>query len=155
MFYPNRIGNRLANYLVLKIWLLLVLQRWLEKWPKKAAFVRLAGEGDWHHQFKAVALLWISPFPYIVFNYASVATNVKYYPYIAGSMAGTIHETFLAIYRFVLTSCLLFFWSFFFCSLIMPDTHCGEFVLLNKYTTLWMKPLACYIWFTLCDSWFF
>ena len=109
MFYPNRIGNRLANYLVLKIWLLFVLQRWLEKWPKKAAFVRLAGKGDWHHQFKAVALLRISPFPYIVFNYASVATNVKYYPYIAGSMAGTIHETFLAIYRFVLTSCLLFF----------------------------------------------
>lgn len=74
------------------------IHRWLEKWPKKAAFVRLAGEGDWHHQFKAVALLRISPFPYIVFNYASVATNVKYYPYIAGSMAGTIHETFLAIY---------------------------------------------------------
>lgn len=74
------------------------IHRWLEKWPKKAAFVRLAGEGDWHHQFKAVALLRISPFPYIVFNYASVATNVKYCPYIAGSMAGTVHETFLAIY---------------------------------------------------------
>jgi len=74
------------------------IHRWLEKWPKKAAFVRLAGEGDWFHQFRAVALLRISPFPYIVFNYASVATNVKYCPYIAGSMAGTIHETFLAIY---------------------------------------------------------
>uniref|UniRef100_A0ACD5UYE8 Uncharacterized protein n=1 Tax=Avena sativa TaxID=4498 RepID=A0ACD5UYE8_AVESA len=74
------------------------IQRWLEKWPKKAAFVRLAGEGDWAHQFRAVALLRISPFPYIVFNYASVATNVKYCPYIAGSMAGTVHETFLAIY---------------------------------------------------------
>ncbi|KAL6871488.1 hypothetical protein ACP4OV_014317 [Aristida adscensionis] len=74
------------------------IHRWLEKWPKKAAFVRLAGEGDWFHQFRAVALLRISPFPYIVFNYASVATNVKYCPYIAGSMAGTVHETFLAIY---------------------------------------------------------
>ncbi|KAG8080636.1 hypothetical protein GUJ93_ZPchr0007g5489 [Zizania palustris] len=74
------------------------IHRWLEKWPKKAAFVRLAGEGDWLHQFRAVALLRISPFPYIVFNYASVATNVKYFPYIAGSMAGTVHETFLAIY---------------------------------------------------------
>uniref|UniRef100_A0A0E0AJF5 VTT domain-containing protein n=1 Tax=Oryza glumipatula TaxID=40148 RepID=A0A0E0AJF5_9ORYZ len=74
------------------------IHRWLEKWPKKAAFVRLAGEGDWFHQFRAVALLRISPFPYIVFNYASVATNVKYGPYIAGSMAGTVHETFLAIY---------------------------------------------------------
>ncbi|XP_066385087.1 uncharacterized protein [Miscanthus floridulus] len=78
------------------------IHRWLEKWPKKAAFVRLAGEGDWHHQFKVVALLRISPFPYIVFNYASVATNVKYYPYIAGSMAGTIHESFLAIYRYLI-----------------------------------------------------
>uniref|UniRef100_A0A0E0LKD3 VTT domain-containing protein n=1 Tax=Oryza punctata TaxID=4537 RepID=A0A0E0LKD3_ORYPU len=77
------------------------IHRWLEKWPKKAAFVRLAGEGDWFHQFRAVALLRISPFPYIVFNYASVATNVKYGPYIAGSMAGTVHETFLAIYRFI------------------------------------------------------
>lgn len=74
------------------------IHRWLEKWPKKAAFVRLAGEGDWFHQFRAVALLRISPFPYLVFNYASVATNVKYGPYIAGSMAGTVHETFLAIY---------------------------------------------------------
>jgi len=89
----------------------MVLQRWLEKWPKKAAFVRLAGEGDWHHQFRAVALLRISPFPYIVFNYASVATNVKYCPYIAGSMAGTIHETFLAIYRFVHISCPFHFFD--------------------------------------------
>jgi len=90
----------------------MVLQRWLEKWPKKAAFVRLAGEGDWHHQFRAVALLRISPFPYIVFNYASVATNVKYCPYIAGSMAGTIHETFLSIYRFVHISCPYHFFFF-------------------------------------------
>ncbi|XP_072961216.1 uncharacterized protein [Typha angustifolia] len=74
------------------------IHRWLEKWPKKAAIVRLAGEGDWSHQFKAVALIRISPFPYIIFNYASVATNVKYGPYICGSMAGTVHETFLTIY---------------------------------------------------------
>ncbi|KAK3126977.1 hypothetical protein QOZ80_7AG0566330 [Eleusine coracana subsp. coracana] len=82
------------------------IHRWLEKWPKKAAFVRLAGEGDWFHQFRAVALLRISPFPYIVFNYASVATNVKYCPYIAGSMAGTLHETFLAIYSGILLQSL-------------------------------------------------
>ena len=90
----------------------IVLHRWLEKWPKKATFLRLAGEGDWHHQFKAVALLRISPFPYIVFNYASVATNVKYYPYIAGSMAGTIHETFfcnIQVCTYLMSSVLLIF----------------------------------------------
>lgn len=74
------------------------LHAWLEKWPKEAAIVRLAGEGDWLHQFRAVVLLRISPFPYIVFNYASVATNVKYCPYIVGTMVGTIHETFITIY---------------------------------------------------------
>ncbi|XP_073002088.1 uncharacterized protein [Typha latifolia] len=74
------------------------LQRWLENWPKKAAIIRLAGEGDWFHQFRAVALLRISPFPYLIFNYASVATNVEYGPYICGSMVGTVHETFITIY---------------------------------------------------------
>ncbi|KAJ3678648.1 hypothetical protein LUZ60_002451 [Juncus effusus] len=74
------------------------LHSWLERWPKKAAIVRLAGEGDWFHQFRAVALIRVSPFPYIVFNYASVATNVTYGPYISGSMVGTIHETFITIY---------------------------------------------------------
>ncbi|XP_020085074.1 Golgi apparatus membrane protein TVP38-like [Ananas comosus] len=74
------------------------IQRWLKKWPKKATIVRLAGEGDWFHQFRAVALLRISPFPYLVFNYASVATNVGYGPYICGSMVGTVHETFITIY---------------------------------------------------------
>jgi len=76
------------------------MQRWLEKWPKKAAIVRLSGEGDWFHQFRAVTLLRISPFPYIVFNYAAVATNVKYFPYICGSLVGTVPEIFLTIYRF-------------------------------------------------------
>ncbi|KAJ1694773.1 hypothetical protein LUZ63_011471 [Rhynchospora breviuscula] len=74
------------------------LHIWLERWPKKAAIVRLAGEGDWFHQFRAVVLLRVSPFPYIIFNYASVATNVKYGPYFAGSMVGTLHETFITIY---------------------------------------------------------
>jgi uncharacterized membrane protein YdjX (TVP38/TMEM64 family) len=104
-----------------------LVQRWLEKWPKKAAFVRLAGEGDWFHQFRAVALLRISPFPYIVFNYASVATNVKYCPYITGSMAGTIHETFLAIYRSVHLSWLfcLFMLKLYFATFAfsMRDNH--------------------------------
>lgn len=75
------------------------INRWLEKWPDKAALVRLAGEGDWFHQFRAVTLLRISPFPYIIFNYAVVATKIKYGPYIAGSMVGIVPETFLTIYR--------------------------------------------------------
>lgn len=74
------------------------IQKWLERWPKKAAVIRLAGEGNWFHQFRAVALLRISPFPYIIFNYAVVATNVKYCPYIIGSYVGTIPEVFITIY---------------------------------------------------------
>lgn len=74
------------------------INRWLEKWPEKAAIVRLAGEGNWFHQFRAVTLLRISPFPFIIFNYAAVATNVKYFPYICGSLVGTVPETFMTIY---------------------------------------------------------
>ncbi|PKA64105.1 hypothetical protein AXF42_Ash005117 [Apostasia shenzhenica] len=74
------------------------MHRWLERWPKKSAIIRLAGEGDWFHQFRAVTLIRISPFPYIVFNYASVATNVKYFPYICGSFVGTVPEVFITIY---------------------------------------------------------
>lgn len=74
------------------------IHKWLERWPQKSALIRLAGEGNWFHQFRAVALLRISPFPYIIFNYASVATNVKYSPYIIGSFAGTVPEVFVTIY---------------------------------------------------------
>lgn len=74
------------------------VNEWLEKYPEKAAIVRIAGQGNWFHQFRAIALIRISPFPYIIFNYASVATNVKYGPYICGSLAGTVHEIFLTIY---------------------------------------------------------
>ncbi|OVA07741.1 SNARE associated Golgi protein [Macleaya cordata] len=75
---------------------------WLEKWPEKAAIIRLAGEGDWFHQFRAVVLLRISPFPFIIFNYASVATNVKYCPYIFGSLVGVVPEIFVSIYSGIL-----------------------------------------------------
>ncbi|XP_068651318.1 uncharacterized protein [Aristolochia californica] len=78
------------------------IHRWLEKWPKKAAIIRLAGEGNWFHQFRAVALLRVSPFPYIIFNYAVVATNVKYGPYIFGSLVGTVPEVFVTIYSGIL-----------------------------------------------------
>ncbi|KAJ6840001.1 uncharacterized protein M6B38_312185 [Iris pallida] len=74
------------------------IHTWLEKWPSKAEIVRLAGEGDGFHQFRAVALLRISPFPYIIFNYAAVATKVKYCPYIWGSLIGTVPEIFMTIY---------------------------------------------------------
>ena len=73
--------------------------KWLERWPKKSALIRLVGEGNWFHQFQDVSLLRISPFPYIIFNYASVATNVKYSPYIIGSFVGTVLEVFVTIYR--------------------------------------------------------
>ncbi|XP_010277426.1 PREDICTED: uncharacterized protein LOC104611870 [Nelumbo nucifera] len=78
------------------------IQRWLEKSPKKAAIIRLAGAGDWFHQFRAVTLLRISPFPYIIFNYAVVATNVKYGPYILGSLVGVVPEVFVTIYSGIL-----------------------------------------------------
>lgn len=74
------------------------IHKWLERWPDKSAIVRLAGEGDWFHQFRAVALIRISPFPYIVFNYASVATNVQYCPYLCGSLVGVVPDIFITIY---------------------------------------------------------
>ncbi|TXG51037.1 hypothetical protein EZV62_023561 [Acer yangbiense] len=74
------------------------IQGWLEKYPKKAAILRAAGEGNWFHQFRAVALIRISPFPYMIYNYCAVATNVKYGPYLLGSLVGMVPETFLTIY---------------------------------------------------------
>ncbi|KAK2664730.1 hypothetical protein Ddye_003304 [Dipteronia dyeriana] len=78
------------------------IQGWLEKYPKKAAILRAAGEGNWFHQFRAVALIRISPFPYMIYNYCAVATNVKYGPYLLGSLAGMVPETFLTIYTGIL-----------------------------------------------------
>ncbi|XVF52755.1 hypothetical protein PTKIN_Ptkin05aG0043800 [Pterospermum kingtungense] len=74
------------------------IQGWLEKYPKKAAILRAAVEGNWFHQFKAVTLIRISPFPYIIYNYCAVATHVKYGPYILGSLIGMVPEVFVAIY---------------------------------------------------------
>ncbi|KAK9103532.1 hypothetical protein Sjap_020786 [Stephania japonica] len=78
------------------------LHMWLAKWPKQAALIRLAGEGNWFHQFRAVVLLRVSPFPFVIFNYAAVATNVKYGPYIFGSAFGVIPEIFVTIYSGIL-----------------------------------------------------
>ncbi|KDP25571.1 hypothetical protein JCGZ_20727 [Jatropha curcas] len=82
------------------------IQGWLEKYPKKAAILRAAGEGNWFHQFKAVTLIRISPFPYILYNYCAVATNVKYGPYILGSLIGMVPEIFVAIYTGILIKTL-------------------------------------------------
>ncbi|CAA7060126.1 unnamed protein product [Microthlaspi erraticum] len=74
------------------------LQGWLERYPNQAVVLRAAGEGNWFHQFRAVTLIRISPFPYILYNYCSVATRVKYGPYITGSLLGMVPEVFVAIY---------------------------------------------------------
>ncbi|KAF9689428.1 hypothetical protein SADUNF_Sadunf01G0091200 [Salix dunnii] len=74
------------------------IRGWFDKYPKRAAILRAAGEGNWFHQFRSVALIRISPFPYILYNYCAVATNVKYGPYFLGSLAGMVPEIFVAIY---------------------------------------------------------
>ncbi|KAI3727545.1 hypothetical protein L6452_16161 [Arctium lappa] len=74
------------------------IEEWLERFPKKASILRLAGEGDLFNQFKAVVLLRISPFPYIVYNYCAVATGVKFGPYLLGTMVGMVPEIFVAMY---------------------------------------------------------
>lgn len=71
---------------------------WLERYPKKASIIRLAGEGGSFNQFRAVALIRISPFPYVVYNYCAVATGVKYVPYLLGTLVGMIPEVFVALY---------------------------------------------------------
>ncbi|CAA2980261.1 transmembrane 64-like [Olea europaea subsp. europaea] len=74
------------------------IHQWLKRWPQKAAMIRLAGEGSWFHQFKVVALFRISPFPYTIFNYAIVVTNMTFWPYLCGSVTGMIPEAFIYIY---------------------------------------------------------
>ncbi|CAI0376881.1 unnamed protein product [Linum tenue] len=74
------------------------IHQWLERWPKQAAMLRLAAEGNWFHQFRVVALFRVSPFPYTIFNYAIVVTSLRFWPYICGSVAGMIPEAFLYIY---------------------------------------------------------
>ncbi|XP_077240759.1 uncharacterized protein LOC143881534 isoform X2 [Tasmannia lanceolata] len=71
---------------------------WLKRWPQKAAALRLAGQGSWFHQFRVVALFRVSPFPYPVFNYAIVVTDMNFGPYICGSIAGMVPEAFIYIY---------------------------------------------------------
>lgn len=71
---------------------------WLKRWPQQAEVIRGAAEGSWFQQFRVVALFRISPFPYAIFNYAIVVTNMEFRPYICGSIAGMIPEAFIYIY---------------------------------------------------------
>ncbi|VFR02241.1 unnamed protein product [Cuscuta campestris] len=74
------------------------IQGWVERYTKSASIIRLAGEGDWFNQLRAVTLIRISPFPYIVYNYCAMATGVAYVPYLIGSLIGLVPEIFVAIY---------------------------------------------------------
>lgn len=74
------------------------IHKWLERWPKNAAMLRLAAEGSWFHQFRVVALFRVSPFPYTIFNYAIVVTNMQFWPYLFGSITGMVPEAFIYIY---------------------------------------------------------
>lgn len=74
------------------------IHQWLKRWPDKAAIIRLAGEGSWFHQFRVVAIFRVSPFPYTIFNYAIVVTNMRFWPYLWGSIAGMIPEAYIYIY---------------------------------------------------------
>ncbi|XWS77172.1 hypothetical protein CRYUN_Cryun01aG0238900 [Craigia yunnanensis] len=53
-------------------------------------------------KFQAVTLIRISPLPYIIFNYAVVATNVNYCPCLLGTLVGMVPEVFVALYSGIL-----------------------------------------------------
>ncbi|MCO5577769.1 hypothetical protein L7F22_031602 [Adiantum nelumboides] len=74
------------------------IQRWIQKWPKRAALIRIADQGGWFQQFRVLLVLRVSPIPYALFNYAIATTNVKYGPYICSSCAILIPESFITIY---------------------------------------------------------
>ncbi|KAF7086403.1 hypothetical protein CFC21_089691 [Triticum aestivum] len=74
------------------------LHAWLKRWPQQIALIKLAGEGSWFHQFRVVALFRVSPFPYSIFNYAVAVTEIKFSPYVCGSVAGMTPEAFIYIY---------------------------------------------------------
>lgn len=78
------------------------IQGLLKNHPKHASILRLSGEGNWLHQFRAVTLIRISPLPYILFNYAVVATNVNYSPYLLGTLVGMVPEVLIALYSGIL-----------------------------------------------------
>ncbi|OIS99746.1 PREDICTED: transmembrane protein 64 [Nicotiana attenuata] len=82
------------------------IQSWIERYPKNASIIRLAGEGNWFNQARAVALIRISPFPYMVYNYCAMATGVNYGPYLLGTLIGMVPEIFVTIYTGILIKTL-------------------------------------------------
>ncbi|KAI3453536.1 hypothetical protein Pfo_010199 [Paulownia fortunei] len=82
------------------------IQVLLDRYPKKASVIRLAGEGSLFNQFRAVAFIRISPFPYIIYNYCAVATDVKYGPYLFGTLVGMVPEIFVTLYTGILIKTL-------------------------------------------------
>ena len=100
-----------------------IVQQWLKRWPQNAAMIRLAGEGSWCHQFRMVALFRVSPFPYTIFNYAIVVTNMRFWPYLCGSVTGMVPEAFIYIYRF----------KFFF------FLHLLNYLLITLLLTKWLE----------------
>ncbi|CAM8937559.1 unnamed protein product [Rhodiola kirilowii] len=99
-FFIIMIGTTIGMILPYMIGLLFRdrIHQWLNRWPQKAAMLRLAGEGSWGHQFRVVALFRVSPFPYTIFNYAIVVTSIPFCPYLFGSVAGMVPEAFIYIY---------------------------------------------------------
>ncbi|KAI4302774.1 hypothetical protein MLD38_038483 [Melastoma candidum] len=82
------------------------IQGWMDKYPKRASLIRSAGGGNWFHQFRSVTLIRISPFPYMIYNYCAVATNVKFGPYFLGSLVGVVPEIFVTMYTGILIKAL-------------------------------------------------
>ncbi|KAK0582153.1 hypothetical protein LWI29_022115 [Acer saccharum] len=80
---------------------------YLENYPQQALILRLAGQGNWFHQFQAIALIRVSPFPYPIFNYAVVATDVDYCPYLLGSLVGIVPDVLFALYSGMLIRSLV------------------------------------------------
>ncbi|KAH7439576.1 hypothetical protein KP509_04G067600 [Ceratopteris richardii] len=86
------------------------IQNWIQKWPKRAALIRIADQGGWFQQFRVLLVLRLSPIPYALFNYAIATTNVKYGPYICSSVLILIPESFITIYRFLNYLNTLVYW---------------------------------------------
>jgi uncharacterized membrane protein YdjX (TVP38/TMEM64 family) len=112
------------------------MQAWLKRWPQQIALIKLAGEGNWFQQFRVVALFRISPFPYTIFNYAVTVTEIKFNPYLCGSIAGMIPEAFIYIYRLVTYLSNLQTSNFATYMSSLTVFHCCLFIMLSTIVHL-------------------
>ncbi|KAJ0110611.1 hypothetical protein Patl1_00291 [Pistacia atlantica] len=78
------------------------INEYLKKYPKEASILRGAAEGNWIHQFRAVTLIRVSPFPYPIFNYTVVATDIVYSAYFLASLVGVVPDVIIALYSGIL-----------------------------------------------------